>query len=334
MGVLLGVIFYINYKKELQSFDKELLFKMQLCSYSLDCKSFKIDFKSKENQRCYALIKNEDRVASFYPIKDALDFYLELSLTPEEYHELMHYLHRNVIIRGISTLLVLLILSALFSFYALHPLRNSLLLTREFVKDILHDFNTPISTMRLNLSLLHREIGENKKLQRVERSIESVLLLQDNLRDYLHAQKSETEIFNLLELIKERVQLVEHSYPKLSYSIMIETYILLHTEKKSFTRVLDNLLSNASKYNKQSGEVSIIWDESRSILKIVDTGKGIQYPKRAFERFYKEHERGIGIGLHIVQKLSKELGMEVSIESQIAQGTTVSLIIPFSIKKT
>ena len=57
----------------------------------------------------------------------------------------------------------------------------------------------------------------------------------------------------------------------------------------------------------------------------MDTGKGIQNPKRVFERFYKEHERGMGIGLHIVKKLSSELGIKVDLESKVAKGTEVFL---------
>ncbi len=46
---------------------------------------------------------------------------------------------------------------------------------------------------------------------------------------------------------------------------------------------------------------------------------------RIFERFYKEQDRGIGIGLHIVKKLCEELKIKVKVESKIAQGSTFSL---------
>jgi len=44
--------------------------------------------------------------------------------------------------------------------------------------------------------------------------------------------------------------------------------------------------------------------------------------------FYKEHERGVGIGLHIVEKLSKILGIEVKLETVLGEGTTVFLSLP------
>ena len=327
MGTLLGVVFYLNYQRELQSFDEKLLTKMHLCSYSLECKEYTLDFKSKEENKPYILTKNDKEVASFYPIKDASDFYLKLSLTIKAYHEKIHYLHRNLMMEGVVTLVVIIFLSALFSLYALYPLRNALALTREFVKDILHDFNTPIATMRLNLSLLKRQIGENKKVSRIERSIDNILWLEENLRDYLHAQISEVERFNLLELISERVQMIEQNYPKLTYSIDIEPTLSLETHKQDFVRVVDNIIINASKYNKEQGSVEVFYVEKEHTLTIKDRGKGIKNPKKIFKRFYKEHERGLGIGLHIVQKLTKRLKIKIDVESQLGEGTVVRLIL-------
>ena len=322
---MISVITYINYKNELEHFDKELLTKMQLCNYSLNCKEFQVAFVPKAKQLTYALLKEEDEVSSLYPVEGGSDFYLKLFYTDGDYHSAVHFLHEKAFINLLIWMLVIIVLSIIFSLYSLYPLRNALLLTREFVKDILHDVNTPISTMRLNLSLLHKEIGENKKLLRVERSIENILLLQENLREYLHASKSEKEFVNLLNLMEERVQLLENSYPHLAYRINIPIDKILLIEKKFLTRIVDNILSNASKYNKPKGAVSVSFDEEKKMLVISDTGKGIKNPKKVFERFYKEHERGVGIGLHIVKKLCSELGIRIELETVLGEGTVVRL---------
>ena len=327
MTTLLSVVFYLNYQRELQSFDEKLLNKMHLCSYTLKCKEYTLDFASKEGNRPYNLIKNTQEIASLYPIKDSSDFYLKLSLTPKAYHNKIHYLHKNLLLEGLLTLLMVFLLSALFSLYALYPLRNALLLTREFVKDILHDFNTPIATMRLNLSLLKRQIGENKKVLRIERSIENILWLEENLQNYLHAQSSELESFNLLELIEERVHMIEQNYPKLNYTVEIDPKIMLQSHKKDFIRVVDNIIVNASKYNKECGSVEVFYSPKEHTLTIKDTGKGIKYPKKVFKRFYKEHERGLGIGLHIVKKLTDILKMKIDVQSRLGEGTVVTLTL-------
>ncbi|SFV64116.1 putative sensor histidine kinase [hydrothermal vent metagenome] len=325
IGTLLAVVFYLNYQKELQSFDEKLLYKMNLCSYSLDCKEFKIDFDREKGKVCYLLFKDNKEIYSFYPLPEGSDSCLKLSMTSEAYHNQIHYLHKDLIRNGLISLVAVFFLSVLFSFYTLYPLRNALFITREFIKDILHDFNTPIATMRLNLSLLKKEIGANKKISRIERSIENILALEENLRDYLHFEASQKEQFNLLELIEERVHMIEQNYPNLSYEIKIDEHIELDTFKKDFVRIVDNIIVNASKYNKPQGSVLVAYDVKGYNLTIKDTGKGIKNPKKIFKRFYKEHERGLGIGLHIVKKLIDVLGIKIEVNTVVEQGTTIIL---------
>jgi len=327
MTLLMVAFFYINYQKELQSFDKSLLSRMHLCSYSLKCKEFKIDFKEKQKQNNYMLLKSEDEILSYYPIREASDFLLKLSLSKNLYHSQMHHLHKSLILNALISLILIIFLSIFFSFYALHPLRNSLELTQEFVKDILHDFNTPISTMRLNVSLLKKECKENKKLQRIERSIENILLLQENLKNYLQAKECSKEVFVLSYLIQERVNMIEHNFPHLNYTVTISDKTTLSTCKKEFTRIIDNILSNASKYNKTGGFIDILYISKEHILIIKDNGKGIKNPKKVFNRFYKEHERGLGIGLHIVKKLCQKLGIKIYLKSKLDEGTEVFITL-------
>ncbi|RLA74273.1 MAG: sensor histidine kinase, partial [Epsilonproteobacteria bacterium] len=69
----------------------------------------------------------------------------------------------------------------------------------------------------------------------------------------------------------------------------------------------------------------VILKIENNILYIEDTGKGIKNPSKVFERFYKEQERGIGIGLHIVKKLCEELDVKIGVKSILNEGTSFSL---------
>ena len=93
----------------------------------------------------------------------------------------------------------------------------------------------------------------------------------------------------------------------------------LYENKDAFSRIIDNLLSNAYKYNKKDGFIKIILKDK--LLIIEDSGKGIKNPSKIFDRFYKENDRGIGIGLHIVKKLCDELDIKVSVKSEIGKGS-------------
>ncbi len=135
------------------------------------------------------------------------------------------------------------------------PLQRALRLNEEFVKDILHDFNTPISSMLINLKIFKREIGENQKIKRLENNIQSILSLQDNLRIFLKGVPTQAELFSLKALLQNRVHYFDVLYPDVNYKILIDQ-IMLNTNKDAFTRILDNLLSNAGKYNIANGDVN------------------------------------------------------------------------------
>lgn len=325
MSTLIAGLFYLYYLNELQDVDKETLAKMGLCNYTLDCPEYKVDFVPKHQQITYRLYKNEDEVSSFYPIKGGDEFFLKIYLPYDAYHDKVDLLEALLTKYLLLTLLVVLLLSVTFSFYVLHPLRSALRLTQEFVKDILHDFNTPISTIRLNLSLLNAEQKEDTKIKRIERSVNTILSLQENLRHYLLKYQNKEELFSLYDLVVERVDMIEHNYMDIEYSIDIPKELMITSNQKAFERILDNLLSNASKYNKKEGKVSIIYKSKNQELSILDTGKGIANPKRVFERFYKEQSEGVGVGLNIVKKLCDELGIKIVMRSEINLGTRVYL---------
>ena len=326
LGLLIGTLFYFNYTKEVKTLDDALFSQMRLCSYDLKCKQFVIDFVPKQKQLLYTLYKEADGLSGYFPIPGSNDFVMQIHLEQQKHQKQLKALQSSAYWSFLGTLVVVALLSVLFSMYALYPLRNALSLTQEFIKDILHDFNTPLGALRLNSAMLRREIGDNKKIDRIEQSVQNVLDLQENLRAYLYNHEQQKERFMLKALVAERVSLLEKSYSGVHFYISIDE-TKLTTNKAAFKRILDNLISNAAKYNSADGTVTLAYDPVTSSLQVIDTGKGIKNPKRIFERFYKEQERGIGIGLHIVKKLCDELGIKLTVKSQLQKGTTFTLAL-------
>ena len=324
LSLLIGTLFYLNYTKEVKTLYDTLFAEMRLCSYDLDCPQFSIDFVPIQKQRHYTLYKEADGLSSYFPIPGANDFVMQIHLQQQQYQQQLQNIKHETYWYFLGTQLIVILLSILFSLYALYPLRNALSLTQEFIKDILHDFNTPLGALRLNSAMLKKEIGDNKKLDRIEQSVQNVLDLQENLRSYLHNHQQQKEQFSLRHLVETRIVLLEKSFSHLQFLIDIDE-TLLETNKAALTRILDNLINNAAKYNNPNGSVTLQYDKQNRALKIIDTGKGIKNPKRIFERFYKEQERGIGIGLHIVKKLCDELDIKIHLQSQLKVGTTFTL---------
>ena len=316
----------MQYKESVKSVDEDIFNKMKICSFELKCEEFSLDFVKKSDELLYTLYKSDDLLYSYFNIAKSDSFVMKFTLTKDAYLKEIQEIKTDFLLRYFLISIVIFIVSSLFSLYALNPLRSALILTEEFIKDILHDFNTPLSSLRLNAYMLKKEIGENSKILRIEKSVESVLNLQENLRSYLENEVHEKEIFSLKKLIDERVIFINGLYQKIEFKSDVKD-IKLNCNKDAFSRIIDNILTNAAKYNKKGGLVSVSNQESDNILQVQDTGKGIQNPHKIFNRFYKEHERGLGIGLHIVKKLSDELNIKISIDSEIGKGTTFYLNI-------
>ena len=323
LSILVGVLFYFLYQKEILSKENDFFTQMRICSLTLKCDKFDINFEQKnKNLTTYKLLKEDKSLYALFNIESSNDFLLKISLKKSYIKNTIQKIKRKFFIYYFVVLIVLIFLSALFSLYTLHPLREALLLTEEFIKDILHDFNTPISSLKLNSYLLKKEFGNNTKISRIENSVSTILALQNNLITYLQNQPLQKEKFSLKEVVKNRVDFISKIYTDILFEFKIEDRIVMYN-KEAFIRIIDNLLSNSAKYNKKNGKVYINFQDN--ILSIKDTGIGIKNTDKVFKRFYKENERGIGIGLHIVKKLCDELGIKIDIKSKIDTGTTVFL---------
>ena len=302
---------------------------MKLCSYNLDCKGYKIDFVDiNSSSFTDELEYSRDYLYADFDIPDSDSFRLRIKLPISEYENIQHQIFLSSIYKYLLLLIVSIILSLLFSIYSLLPIRRALHTTEEFARDILHDFNTPLSVIRLNIASIRRKMPESKALDRIEKSVDNILVLQQNLREYLDRRYSSEERFDLETILKERAEMVASGYPNTIFHFDIPQVAIM-TKRKEFVRIIDNILQNSAKYRRgNKTNITIKFDKDKKILSIEDDGVGINQPKRVFERFYRESKRqGSGLGMNIVKKLSKELGIEVDIQKNPKGGTIVNLDI-------
>jgi signal transduction histidine kinase len=100
--------------------------------------------------------------------------------------------------------------------------------------------------------------------------------------------------------------------------------------------IIDNLISNAIKYNKTSGSIFITWDAPKRILSIADEGIGIDADQLPllFNRFYRADDSrsskipGNGLGLAITKLLCDAQHIKLSVSSIKSKGTTFLLQFP------
>jgi len=172
--------------------------------------------------------------------------------------------------------------------------------------------------------MLEKEVNENgqKKLERIKKSADSISSLYKNL-DILLENSYQKSKFDLEKLLKEKIEIYKTLYPNITFFNSIEQKMVFSNEK-AISRILDNF-SPSTTFKLAVKNKFFITLFFKILLPIKDNGKGIKYPKKVFERSYKENEHGHGIGMHIVHRLCDKLNIKINITSKEYHGTKVKL---------
>ena len=327
MVVFLSFIFYDKMQDETAYIRNNIFLEMKNYSIGFDDKRFNMDSASKKKkQKLYTLYEDKKSVYILTPSSDPSQKEMMMIMSPagtiivpyvsdstevmkiwyskSDYLQRIKQMQDSIFWQYLLFVLIALIVALLAAWYTLRPLRSSLHLLEGFIKDIIHDLNTPLTSILLNLKMIETE---NDEIQSIRTATQTIEMLHHNLDAYLREEKQTEEIFYLDEVVGRYVTFFASLYDYLSWDVQIEK-LALSTDKQAFERVIYNLLSNACKYNTSDGKIEI--SLSGIILTIRNSSYGVSNPNRVFERFYKESERGLGIGLHIVDKLCQTLQIE------------------------
>lgn len=199
-----------------------------------------------------------------------------------------------------------------------------------FIKDSMHEINTPLSIINLNADLFANKYGDNKYLQRMKSASKTLATIYNDM-DYLVKQgrvEHKRQEIDMGEFIRNRVDY----FQEIANSKEIKLEIFLGKEcyydfsKTKLQRIVDNTISNAIKYshNKNYVEIKLFKKEKSIIFQVKDYGVGIENVEKIFSRYYRENEAkgGFGIGLNIVKQIVDEEYIDLDVTSQIAKGTT------------
>lgn len=230
---------------------------------------------------------------------------------------------------------LLFLLFSIFGYYLaklfLKPMRNSILLLDNFIKDTTHELNTPLATILANIEMMNKDImekGNRKKLERINISAKSVSLLYRDLT-YLTLEQdkaNQDETINLKELLNERAEYFDilMDAKKLTFILDLEDATII-MDRRKLTRIIDNLISNAIKYNKKGGKVGI--SLKKGAFSVWDNGIGMKEEEREvmFERYkrFNKSEGGFGVGLNIVKNIIDEYNLDIKVSSKQNEGTSV-----------
>lgn len=215
-----------------------------------------------------------------------------------------------------------LLFSYLLARLSLGPVREASRTIDAFIGQVVHDLGTPVTSILLNARSLEKGL-EGKEKRKAERIIESanfVLELEEELLLLAREGQKAKEAHPLrLDLfLRERLEetpLIELALEPLTVSM----------DKGELTRLADNLVGNALKYNREERPVIVALSGTR--LTVRDQGVGIADTSRIFDPFYRERtdRKGSGLGLAVVKAVCDKWGLAVTVESKPGKGAAFTV---------
>ena len=218
----------------------------------------------------------------------------------------------------------------------------------EFIAAIAHDLRTPLTAAQGYIELLDRA-GPLTEMQRdfVQRALLSLRHINNLIDDLLEI----SELEGSYAIVMHRVELgglllqtcntyrpiVEEAGLILRCNVPHEPLWVMGNAAR-LRQAIENLISNAIKYNRPNGwvAVSAYRSDDHVIVSVADSGIGIPHEEqeRIFQRFYRIHDEqrahipGSGLGLAIVKAVIEQHHGRIWMESTPGEGSIFSFILP------
>jgi two-component system CheB/CheR fusion protein len=210
-----------------------------------------------------------------------------------------------------------------------------------------HDLRQPLQTLNLLHGLLAKKSGDSgtsELLARQEGTLDAMSGMLDTLLDInqleagiVPAEKTDFAIADLLNIFRD-----EFAYLTEAHSLgwrVVPSRASVRSDPRLLEQIVRNLLSNAVKYTR-TGRILLGCRRRGANLRIEvwDTGPGIPEAQLGaiFDEFHqldnpgRDRNRGLGLGLAIVQRLADLLGHRLEVRSRVGKGSVFSVEIPLA----
>ncbi|MCA9078005.1 MAG: PAS domain S-box protein [Planctomycetaceae bacterium] len=229
--------------------------------------------------------------------------------------------------------------------------REASIAKSEFLANMSHEIRTPMTSVMGYTDILVAEEKDPQKaeyLQTIKRNGRFLLDIIDDILDLskIEAGKLEVtnELVNLVEVIRDIQSLMQVRVDErqLDFHVEFDGLVpsIVETDPKRLRQILINLLGNAIKFT-ETGSVRLVTrylldaDQPQLQFDVIDTGVGIsdEHAAELFQPFVQadasitRNYGGTGLGLTISRRLAHLLGGEVTVESELARGSTFTVRI-------
>lgn len=209
---------------------------------------------------------------------------------------------------------------------------------KEYVESWIHEIKTPIAAAKLMI-----ENNEGPVTYKIASEIKQVESFVEQALYYARSNDvSKDYIIKPLELRSVIVTVIkENSRTLIQKKITPQLEALddeVYSDSKWVIFIVNQIIGNSMKYSKESGGMIKVYSEkqrNKVILNIQDNGIGINEKdvKYVFDKGFtgengRKFSRSTGIGLYLCKRLCDKLGLGITLESTLGEGTRVQLIFP------
>lgn len=222
---------------------------------------------------------------------------------------------------------------------------NNAQLRQEFTANVSHELKTPLTAISGYAELIGNGMTGKEDTIRFSNEIHSnanrlLSLINDiiKLSELDEADhQMEMEKIDLYKLAENCVQMMQVTAEKQGIRLTLQgESAMVMANKGLMDEVFYNLCSNAIRYNKPGGSVTVTvgTKDERPFLSVADTGIGIpkECQERVFERFYRVDKSrskstgGTGLGLAIVKHIVAQHNAALHLDSELGEGTTIEIV--------
>ncbi len=212
----------------------------------------------------------------------------------------------------------------------------------DFVSNVSHELKTPLAILQnYSHALKNKDLDENtreKYLDVIESASKRMSSLVTNILNLNKLENQqlqpEYELINLNEMLETTLLSFEELLDKKGIELECDfDDVRISSSRGYLELIFNNLISNAIKFSNEGGKIvlSLKQDENSAIVSVRDFGLGMSKETGAhiFDKFYQgdtsHAQEGNGLGLAIVKRVIDLLGGEISVESELGEGSVFTV---------
>lgn len=217
-----------------------------------------------------------------------------------------------------------------------------------FISVASHELKTPVTSIKIFTQVLKKhesETGDTKAIEYLSKMENQIDKLTELIYDLLNVAKIQAgrltfknDQFDFDSAILEEIDVLQQTSPHHKIVVNGRTGVTIRGDKERIGQVVNNLVSNATKYSPRANSILISLSKSNGqvFLSVQDYGVGIpqEHLSKIFDRFYRVYDTadktypGLGLGLYISSEIIKRHYGKLWVDSKPGKGSIFTFSLP------